>query len=253
MSQKQISIESISLDIDSPDLKIKALDIEFKKISIFIGKNGSGKTLLFKMLYAMNQIANLHLYNESLPKGATINDLALYPIKTCIRDINFDFSMGIRYSNTSTLDVRFKDGKVVACTASLVKDHEYVKMKFLSSKMRLFSAADMYLSFRALHDPSNPKQLTPEIMSKLTETYDLFDIDAIENYIIRSPIDVSQIDYICYDDTPEGTPKIKPQTITVDLQNKSFNVTFDNGVTRKLQTLAAGEQAVIMMTTLGII
>lgn len=250
MSQKQINIESLSLDIDSPDLKMKEIDIEFKNLNLFTGKNGSGKSLIFKLIYAMNQIANLHLYEKSLPKGANMNDLALYPIKACIRDIDFDFSMGIRYSNTSTLDVVFKDGKVIVCTAYLAKDHEYVKMKFLSSRMRLFSAADMYLSFRALHDPSNPKQLTPEMMAKLTETYDLFDIDAMENYILRSPIDVSKIDYICYEDSPKDTPKSKPQTITVDLQNKSFNVTFDDGTTKRLQTLSAGEQAIIMMNTL---
>jgi len=71
----------------------------------------------------------------------------------------------------------------------------------------------------------------------------------MESYIIKSPINVSKIDYIAFIDTL----KSKPQTITVDLQNKSFNVTFEDGNTKRLQTLSAGEQAIIMMNTLVMI
>lgn len=243
----RIDLDTIKLDL-YPMMPMRD-EIKFNKLNVFAGKNGSGKTVILKGAFALSYVGNTYCLLKNTV-GMTMQDYELrelvdFAFSNTFGDFNSSGECYATYTNGSKVTVKFTLGKCTFAEVITISTDNIPAVTYASSSMRLFSAYDTYLKFRAMI--SKNTRLTSDELAKMLNSFKLYEVVLAETLIGKSPIDMSFATSLW-----EKPYNIKPITyIEVDLDKSEVIARYPDGSIVKLSTLSAGEQAVINMFMLS--
>lgn len=239
----KVNLETIKIDLD-PMMPMKD-EIEFNKsLNVFVGANGSGKSVILKSAFALSYIGSA--YSIMKIKGISVKDyelreLAEFAFTKTFDDFNSSGECYATYTNGSKITVKFTLGKCTFVEVILAEDNIIPKVTYGPSSMRLFSSYENYLKFRGML--STNTVLTESEVSKMLDTFKLYEVVLGESLVAKSPIDVSS-----YTALYEEPYNIKPISyIEVDLVKAQVLARYPDNTTTRLSTLSSGEQSVVNM------
>lgn len=237
-------IRYIDLNITKPEL-FQQVSIEFNKISIFTGPNGTGKTYLFITCYALTEISRIALESK-IPVKDLISS-AQFILDSCFTDYDMTGSIGIVFDSGMKTVVTCEDGKVkdisIEDEATTV---EINSVRYMSSAYRTFHAIKGYLIARKLFMPGKSYRdpLDEKALMSLVKDFRLFDISHIERLIASTPWNLEPSDI---DRLEQFVKNADIKTIDFDEDRGDFVAIYSDGKRKYLTHLSAGEQSVINM------
>jgi hypothetical protein len=223
-------LDRIKIKVDKP-INID-FDIEYQKLSLFTGLNGSGKSLIMKLSWAFSTImAILHAEPHHLA-----SDITQYVMDNTFEDQDFNGEIDATFRK-GTLKMSIENGKIVRAEYYIdpaVKTCPSVT--FMSKNTRTISQINQYLKLE--------KQLPTK--DDLLEFYKLYDVAYVEQLKVRL----------------EGG--LKPTKEFKETLSKEFNIEHDfdtlaiendvivsidkDGKRTNLSTFSDGDQSLITMT-----
>lgn len=181
-------LEKITLVTEVP-IKLNLVEIETKKISLYIGPNSSGKSLIMKFNWLGATYINMLLIKNEITKFATIENKLLleYLFKHTFVDNNFTGFARFFYTN-NRLEFTFNNGKIN--DLNLVGSIDLIPsstINFLSKETRTFDSIIRYIKMKKLLGlPNHLINITDEAsLNSLLELYRIYDIMYIENFIFK--------------------------------------------------------------------
>lgn len=241
-------ITKITIKIDSP-MQLNFTEIEFNKLSIFTGTNGSGKSLILKFNWLCSTFINLLIAKNGIKEGISVDNTQLfeYLFKNTFVDNNFNGYIRCFYPNNS-LSVAFTNGSI----NSLVIDgdldlNSYSITQFLSKETRTFDSVDKYLQLKKLLNVGSDilDMAKSENSEKLLSMYRIYDIFFIEGFINKT-----KDGFIIEEKYKEDLTKfgIECHEIKTDFNNSAvlFKKTKDTEFIRAA-SLSSGEQSILTM------
>jgi hypothetical protein len=232
MKKKQIgNITTVKFDITEP-MKMQT-EIEFKNLSIFVGQNGSGKTLIMKMIWFMNTVAAAAIKYKMIPVGLSLEDIAQFTMDHTFDNNNFEGSLQINYENGS-IEVAFVGGKVVGVNPELEGLSEMATPIFMSKDARTFSQIKMIMQMKST--------MTQEQMLKMVKLYDIVYVEYLsaklkDTLVLSEPLKSSLEDY----------GMVKHDIQSLKLKDDSVYFTNSKGEDHETINLSAGEQSILNM------
>lgn len=165
--------------IKNVKLKLGPIDLEgidFNQLTILVGANGTGKSLILKMNYIMPNVLNLLKQLATYRKsGVNFDDDTLFKEVQNLFDRCFD-SMdftGHCYTETETSDkksvtvnVEYIDGKITNVSAENIEDWEMTVPLYMSSEARLFSFLNGLIPYMPKPDDSNELEKWKDLSDK---------------------------------------------------------------------------------------
>lgn len=245
-----MELKTISMEMESPT-KFNFKDIEFNKLSIFVGTNASGKSFIMKMLYFMSQFALTLYVLEDLKK------LNPGKISTSAEDIGKDFLKNVFENpeelkgvvkvdwDKSSLTINFNNGELSEIIITGFQEYQNIPpIRYMSTNIRLFSDIKRYLQLRKINSDST--EAIPNIIEHMLKYYKLFDVEDVERLI-----KVCSEDYTIpqsFYDTIGKDDNNPPISLKIDLSVDDFIVTFKDGTKRNASALSNGYQAMLHMS-----
>lgn len=236
----KIDLHTIKVDLE-PMMPMKN-EIEFNKVTLFIGANGTGKSVLLKSAFALSYIGNT--YSIAKLKGMNILDhelreVAEFAFTKTFDDFDSSGECYATYTNGAKVTVKFTLGKCTFAEVILMEDGIIPSVVYAPSSMRLFSQYENYLKVRKLI--SSNLSLNEQELFKMLENFKLYEVTLGETLIAKSPIDVSSLTALY-----EDPYNIKPiNYIEVDLEKSQVLARYSDNTTSRLSTLSAGEQSAL--------
>lgn len=214
-------------------------DLTMKELMLLVGTNGSGKTFVNKVVFALTNLATIAQVNNV----TDMKPLANHVINGTFENVDFTGTMSLTYDNGAKVIVGLNEGEIInAYMLDVQEGDQFPSAIYMSSGMRLFSAMEHYLKLRTrlLKDE---KMLHEEATKELLEDYKLYDIIALEKLIMSCPINLNQ-DYL---HGFEPAPYKWPLTLDVSDDRKKFVFNYPDGTQKQSSTLGSGEQALLNM------
>jgi len=184
MSKSIGHIMAMSLDITQPT-KFEIPKMEFNQLTIFVGKNGSGKSMILKLNWCFSMIANYFASGRLLNMTIDYKQQFQFIMDKSFDDQNFDGKIEAFFEN-ATITAEFKDGKIISVTCDSEEGVRPNKFPvFMSANTRLFSSFVAYMQVKKGLGITNTFQMftEPELL-KLTNIYKLYDLLFIEQMLI---------------------------------------------------------------------
>ena len=248
---KKIGIESlkkICLDIDGI-FKDFELDGQ-KELSLYVGGNGTGKTLVLIFKWILGSIANIYLmsgksmeeyekilqyfFNYSFEK----ND---FTGKIKAEFENMEISFELEIGEVKNLNIKILDPSIVLESTGMPI--------FISKTTRLFTDIVTYLKVKKMMGILDLENTTEEIANNLANTYRLYDILFIERMISRLKDPNFKIN--------EYAKKSFKETINKEIVNVTYNedecsftiheIKDGKEITYPATMMSSGEQAWVNM------
>jgi len=230
-------VKTLAFNIDEP-FKFKTEGIEFSKVALFCGPNGSGKTFVLITVWAFSTIAQMIVM--AYPSIAQLIVYAQYVFDNSFKDQNINGIMSMVFESGVTMTITFDKGKIIDFGHT---GFEYVntpiQTRFMSANMRTFNDIGPYLSLRNAYDVYGKEKMVEE----LCKTYRLYDVMYIEGLIARMPYKIPT-------ELQEALKKFDiTETVTefgVDLVKRDFYCIMD-GKQKYMQTFGKGHQSIFNM------
>lgn len=241
---KQGSLNRIKIELDN----IPKFDIDMRlneSINIFVGKNGSGKSFTMKLAWFLGHI----MYSDALiklEKAPSINnkDNVDYTLKFTFEEIEtFTGTIEGFWSCGSELKIVLDEGVCKECD---IKSEitEPVQPLYLSTKTRLFSDLDQYMSLRKRL--AKDGELTPDSLKELLEDYKLPDLLYLEKRFNQLSLGLKVSKELCDRLKKDFDFEFSAKMLYIE-DNKSRLATEEKDI--KLSSLGNGHQALINMYT----
>lgn len=241
---KQGSLNRIKIELDH----IPKFDIDMglnESINIFVGKNGSGKSFTMKLAWFLGHI----MYSDALiklEKAPSINnkDNVDYTLKFTFEEIEtFTGTIEGFWSCGSELKIVLDKGVCKECD---IKSEitEPVQPLYLSTKTRLFSDLDQYMSLRKRL--AKDGELTPDSLRELLEDYKLPDLLYLEKRFNQLSSGLKVSEELCERLKKDFDFEFSAKMLYIE-DNKSRLATEEKDI--KLSSLGNGHQALINMYT----
>lgn len=236
-------VKSLSLDLTKP-MAFKT-DIELNALSVFVGKNGMGKSLVLKIIWALGFIADAaHKAKHAMDKemnSEEIRALAIFTFKNTFTDFDFTGTMQLNYNSGHFIKVVLNEGEIDSLSYDILDMENVIQVKFMSANMRTFTDIKPFLFMRStLKDKSEGER-----MGKLLEVYRLYDVIYVESLIRRCPIDISTSVMHQMKESFELEDNLV--SFKYDEEKSDFYVVKDTGEKKYLTSYGAGHQSVINM------
>lgn len=237
-----MSIKSLELDITSP-VKFNTT-IEYNEISIFVGKNGIGKTFILKLVWALSNVFNGVIFAHQKGAMVTTKETAQFFLDNTFdnQDINGKIKLNLK---DGSLIINMDKGKVIDSKYVLpmmqLKDYEPLPATFMSKTSRTYSDLIQYLKFKDMMGITNIGK--EEEMKKVLKMYKLYDVLFFEKSIIKYSAGFNM--------PPNFLKKLQDdfeinrdiQTIKID--NLDVVYIDSTGKQTSMSILSAGEQSLI--------
>ena len=235
-------VATMSLDMTDP-FPIKIEEMEFNKISFFVGLNGTGKSFLLKQNFLMSYAITGYYLSVENGVPVKIEDLLNFALQNTFSEPDFNGTIEASYTNGLRLSYTMENG--VVKEALLVENGEEVTsadvpfVKFLSAEMRTFDDISRYLKLRKR---VSGVEGMPN-MEELLKDYRLYDVLYLESLINNCPIKFTETAFANFDFPEEKTPV----WLEVDLDKTDFYVTYKDGAKEATTRLGKGHQSLINM------
>ncbi len=251
-------------DFGTNEIKLPSQKIKFSNLNLFIGKNATGKSLLFKTAWFISTALNIYkllflarLENADQQFEQEINN---------IFDLTFhqseQLSGSIRISDTSggiyIFDITMQDGKLDHFNIEIkdpkkFKEGEIQNVRFNSKEARTFDQYEKYIRIKKMLGLN--ELIAQEDFQKLGEFYRLYDIMWFEDILKRIHV---------FEEEPQKLQKIlsairlvaqelvgevrgfKP-TENLVAKDDFLYVEDQNQQLTNIASLSSGEQAILMM------
>lgn len=244
-------VSTITTDITKP-LTMKLDAMEFNKLTLLTGMNGTGKSFLFANTYLFTEIGVL--VAAGIPREH-LKATAQFILEKCFDDVD----------TTGTISVAFDVDDVKAgCSVTLVMENGKIndvtysgfenivdvsRVKYMSAGMRTFDAIKMYLSMRKMIKQTKLDIDTQEgLVGELLNTYKLYDVTYLERLINAMPLksDHRMKDFLTKFDDKQQMGLEDIEEFGVDLDKPDFFL-IQKGEKKYLTTFGKGHQSIFNM------
>lgn len=232
--KKQLgNLGKLRIDIDQP-MEMN-FDTEFNKIVLLVGMNGSGKSMMLKLHWALGTIMAYVLGAKKA--GVTVDTKAVtqYIMDGTFSDQNFN-GLIVAYFEKGTLEIRIENGKVTQAGYELSAGvEEAATPVFMSGTLRKFSEIDQYLK--------TEKIVTREKMPEMYRLYDIVFVERLKSMLAggyKAP-ETFKKSMLSFD----GMDRYDFDTFSIE--NETVYFADKEGKKRALSSLSAGEQSLVNM------
>lgn len=213
--------------------------IEFNKLTLMTGLNGTGKTFLLVYSYVLTEIAGLvvaGLDGENLKIGSQ------FIMEKCFSQIDTTGEISGNFGDGNKITLKMEDGKILSVGVTGFKDvTDVARIKYMSSAMRTFDTIKAYLRLRqvALDKLGNYESMATEML----ETYRLYDFKYMETLIASMPFKHPNL----IENLEKFDIKDKVTAIDVDLVAGDFFVLYEDGTKKYMTSFGKGHQSIFNM------
>lgn len=238
-------VKHLYIKIDKP-IKMEA-EIDYNNIAIFVGQNGSGKTLLLKLIWVTSFISLSFIEARKKKQNFNTLELGQFTFDSCFDNQIFNGTIKTYYNN-GDLEIILDNGKIQDIIINFDDTIDSASFPiFMSKDLRTFDNIHRYLKLRkTLKINGNLNVNLLEEFKELQGFYKLYDIMYVERLL-------TQLKHQEY----EVTQKFKDTLSNYDLDKlkiKSFGFNEidsyfyylnEDDDKINLSTLSAGEQSLI--------
>ena len=223
------------------------IDIDFNKINIYVGQNGTGKTVLLKLAWLGTYITSNKILEERgfLPQNSIQEDFVNHTISKVFDEVDFNGKMVFTFENNLTTTLIFEKGICIDITFSnLTKENKVTNILFMSKELRLFTELVRYLKLRKRVNGTE-RIMSPDAFEEILNDYKIYDALAVEHLLQNLPLEfseeVSKVLVENYDF------KKNPTRLEVNLETCSFLLEYSDNTTENVLKLGAGHQSILNM------
>jgi predicted ATP-binding protein involved in virulence len=175
-------LNTITIELNQP-FKLNIPEMQHRELMVLIGKNGTGKTFVLKLVW----VVTMQLYMKLIAKkiGVPYNDKEnlQFLMDHSFTDNNMDGKLKFMYGVGDIINITMENGKVADVTYLLDENLTEGTMPiFMSKETRLFSDIVRYLKFRKTLG-IDPGVLNEADTLKLLELYRIYDIMYMEQLL----------------------------------------------------------------------
>ena len=152
------------------------IDIDFNKINIYIGHNGTGKTVLLKLAWFGTYITSNKILEARgfLPQNSIQEDFVNHTISKVFEDVDFNGKMVFNFENNLTTTLIFEKGICIDITFSnLTKENKVTNILFMSKELRLFTELVRYLKLRKRVNGTE-RIMSPTAFEEILDDYKIY-------------------------------------------------------------------------------
>lgn len=245
-------IRNLTVDLEEKDSSFKfnsnpTNGIELNKLTIFIGTNGSGKSMIMKLTWLCNFIMFSRLAAKDSPAEKEYVETDYFMemcfSKTFRNAEDLDCKVKAQFECGSVLSFHYKNGDLVQYDINLQEGvDDGIKPIYLSSTTRLLTSIEDYISFKK--DLNEYVKDEEKIAKKLLEKYILPDLTYLEfrSHQLQNGITIpSELgDRLVKDYEFDYKP------LLVYLEDDKIHLRSDKGI-KKLNSIGSGHQALLTM------
>ena len=223
------------------------IDIDFNKINIYVGQNGTGKTVLLKLAWFGTYITSNKILEERgfLPQNSIQEDFVNHTISKVFEEVDFNGKMVFTFENNLTTTLIFEKGICIDITFSnLTKENKVTNILFMSKELRLFTELVRYLKLRKRVNGTE-RIMSPAAFEEILNDYKIYDALVVEQLLQNLPLEFSEevsktlVDVYNFKDSPTK--------LEVDLETCSFLLEYSDNTTENVLKLGAGHQSILNM------
>ena len=246
------SIASVTLDITSP-LEMKAMNLEFNKITLMTGYNGSGKSFLLVHAYIFSEVAVLI---KAGLKDKELLDEAQFVYSKSFSEIDTTGKISCNFSadlisekvlnvNLLWIEMTLDAGKIQDLHHSGFEEVNTIsRINYMSGAMRTFEAIKMYLGSKSMLNKAYNSD-TEKVMGDLLDIYRIYDLQHIERLIAKMPL---KTDPRMKEQLSQFFTNISFDFFDVDpIKNDFYYQTVGSTDKKYLTTLSKGDQSLLNM------
>ena len=229
------------------------IDIDFNKINIYVGQNGTGKTVLLKLAWFGTYITSNKILEERgfLPQNCIQEDFVNHTISKVFDEVDFNGKMVFTFENNLTTTLIFEKGICIDITYSnLTKENKVTNILFMSKELRLFTELVRYLKLRKRVNGTE-RIMSPTAFEEILEDYKIYDALVAEKLINDLPLDFPEEFGKMLVDNYDF--KSTPTRLSVDLEACSFLLEYSDNTVENVLRLGAGHQSILNMFTMNLI
>lgn len=227
------------------------IDMTHKQIMVFIGANGTGKTLVLVLVWVITMLAMIY---SRVGVAFKCIDILQWMLDKCFVDQDWTGKTGIKFTN---LDIGFelKDGKVIDVTANKKGELIDIPMPiFMSKNTRTYEQIISYFKTRKLLGIHGEVSITSmEDIEKLSGMFKLYDIFFMERLLTRLKLGIiirADISDKLHEMFLGANSKCgKVVKMTYDDHKTDILYEDSDGNIKSVNTLSAGEQSMLNMMT----
>ena len=223
------------------------IDIDFNKINIYIGHNGTGKTVLLKLAWFGTYITSNKILEERgfLPQNSIQEDFVNHTISKVFEEVDFNGKMVFNFENNLTTTVIFEKGICIDITFSnLTKENKVTNILFMSKELRLFTELVRYLKLRKRVNGTE-RIMSPAAFEEILNDYKIYDALAVEHLLQNLPLEFSEM--ISKVLVENYDFKKNPTRLEVNLETCSFLLEYSDNTIENVLKLGAGHQSILNM------
>lgn len=241
------SIQCMTLQLEKP-LKLNIDKMTINSLCLFVGQNGTGKTLVLILQWVTSMMSNAIAVTRA--KGLPLDKPKFFQelLDRSFSKECFDGKIEVYYEN-ATLTAVINNGIV----ESVSLDNDEVTPNgnpiFMSKDTRLFTSYVQYMKLKKMLAITTPFQETsPENIEKILGMYKIYDalfmenmLDKLHNFILPDKLKK----------TIKDDFDIKHDIHTLIVDTEASDIFFINekqDVKTSISTLSSGEQALLNMT-----
>ncbi len=263
-------LDIMTLDLKiGDDLDMKLDSLEFGRMNLMAGQNGSGKTLLLKFGWFLGY--TLQLYKAVMMISPANVDATFAGSIQKVFEWTFDETEDItgtvgahdKNKEKFNFSVTFKEGKLDYFVMDILDPKEFTLnsiegVQFNSKTARTFDNYAQYLKFKKSHGIAN---LMPNDLEILCEHYKLYDVMWFEKVLTKvknmidnglSPGDIDEAEHGVIYTIFENTKKDAPDCYLVSVREEHGKeglpiFVLSDGREKKALRLSSGHQSLLMM------
>ena len=229
------------------------IDIDFNKINIYVGQNGTGKTVLLKLAWFGTYITSNKILEERglIPQNSIQEDFINHTITKVFDEVDFNGRMIFTFEDDLITTMVFEKGICIDVTFSnLTEKSKVINILFISKELRLFTELVRYLKLRKRINGIN-KIISPTAFEEILEDYKIYDALVAEKLINVLPLDFPEEFGKMLVDNYDF--KSTPTRLSVDLEACSFLLEYSDNTVENVLRLGAGHQSILNMFTMNLI